>query len=105
MSLIYEVNVEVDVATAPSYLEWLRPHMQQIVALPGFESATLYERDPKDDGADSHRARWTVHYLVRSRADLDRYLREDAPRLRAEGRERFGEAFLTTRRVLVLTKP
>jgi len=41
MSIIYEVNVEIDADVYQAYIEWLRPHADHILALPGFKSASL----------------------------------------------------------------
>jgi hypothetical protein len=42
-----------------------------------------------------------VRYRLRDRAALDDYLRDHAPRMRAEGLARFGDAFRAQRRVML----
>ena len=93
----YEVELEVDRAIAEDYLRWLRPHMQQILALPGFLGAELLEEVAS---ADAARRCFCARYRLRDEAALQRYLREDAPGLREDGLRRFGTRFSARRRVL-----
>lgn len=93
----YEVELEVDRAIAEDYLRWLRPHMQEILALPGFLGTELLE---EVDTAPGARRRFCARYRLRDDDALQRYLREDAPRLREDGLRRFGTQFSARRRVL-----
>lgn len=94
--VIYEVNISVDATIIDAYKAWLKPHIAEILALPGFTGATLYRVDCV--GAD--RIELCVHYQLLSEAHLRAYLQEHAPRLRADGVARFGTQFQATRRVL-----
>lgn len=95
--LVYEVNLEVAAAIAPAYRAWLEAHMREMTALPGFLGTRLYEvGEPRVDGGLS----LCVHYRLRDAAALDEYLREHAPRMRADGVARFGDGFRASRRVL-----
>ncbi|QWF16655.1 DUF4286 family protein [Lysobacter capsici] len=96
--LIYEVNLDLDAAIADEYLAWLREHIAQICALPGFLGATLHA--VSDPVAEPGRSALCVQYRVRDQSALDDYLRDHAPRLRAEGVARFGGKFSASRRVL-----
>ena len=40
--VIYEVNIEVDAAAHDEYRLWLRDHIAEILALPGFAGAKLF---------------------------------------------------------------
>ena len=96
--IAYEVNLEVDTAVLPEYRRWLDQHMRTILALPGFISAELFEvREPAATGG---RCGLCIQYRLRGAEDLERYLREDAPRLRADGERRFGGRFSARRRIL-----
>ena len=99
MSLIYEVNIEVDAAIEDDYRSWLRAHVAEILALPGFIDAQLFDvlEPPPADG----RVALCMHYRLDDAAALEAYLREHAPRLRAEGVARFGGRFSAARRVLL----
>lgn len=95
--IVYEVTLEVERAIADEYLDWLGPHVAQILALPGFVDARRYERSDVDDAA--HRT-FVVAYRLRDQAALDAYFAEHAAALRADGLRRFGQRFSASRRVL-----
>jgi Domain of unknown function (DUF4286) len=96
--VIYEVNIEVDAAAHDEYRVWLRDHIAEILALPGFAGAKLFEVQEPPPSAG--RVGLCVQYALKDRASLDEYLRDHAPRLRADGVARFGDRFQATRRVL-----
>jgi hypothetical protein len=96
--VVYEVNIDLDAAIRGDYLAWLDAHVAEICALPGFIGAQVFE--VADPPAAPGRAVLCVQYRLRGQADLDRYLAEHAPRLRAEGLARFGGRFSASRRVL-----
>ena len=96
--VIYEVNIEVDAAAHDEYRVWLRDHIAEILALPGFAGAKVFEvlEPPPSAG----RVGLCVQYALKDRASLDDYLRDHAPRLRADGVARFGDRFQAARRIL-----
>lgn len=99
--IVYEVDVQVEAACAADYRRWLVGHVAQMVALPGFTGAEVFEvvaspPDPAYVGL-------CVHYRLRDEAALDDYLREHAARMRADAVARFGNRFQATRRVLRAT--
>lgn len=96
--VIYAVSLDVDATVIDGYLAWLRAHMREIVALPGFTGAQLFEQD--EPPADAGRVCLSVHYTLRDKQALAAYLRDHAPRMRAEGEARFGGRFRATRQVL-----
>lgn len=96
--VIYAVSLDVDAAVIEGYLVWLRAHMREIVALPGFTGAQLLEQH--EPPAEAGRVSLRVQYTLRDEQALATYLREHAPRLRAEGEARFGGRFRATRQVL-----
>lgn len=95
--IVYEVNLRVERAIAPDYVQWLQAHVAQMLALPGFVGAQVFEEPAACDAA--HLA-WCCQYRLVDVAALERYLQEHAPRMRADGVERFGDRFHATRRVL-----
>lgn len=97
--MVYEVNIEVDAALRNEYLAWLRGHVAEILALPGFTGAELFEVEPATADAPGRTA-LCVQYRLADAGALDTYLREHAPRLRADGIARFGDRFRAHRRVL-----
>lgn len=102
MKIVYEVNIEVDGAAHDDYRAWLRDHIAEILALPGFTGAKIFEA--LDPPPSAGRIGLCVQYALKDRASLDDYLRDHAPRLRADGVARFGGRFQATRRVLRATR-
>lgn len=96
--VLYEVNLDIDAGIAGAYRVWLVPHIAELLTLPGFLDATCYE--VVDPPAAAGRLSLCVQYRLRDRAALDAYLRDHAPRMRADGLARFGDRFRATRRVL-----
>lgn len=96
--IVYQVELEMDAALRSEYIDWLRGHVAEMLALPGFIDAEVLERrDPPPLAG-----RWAVvaQYRVRDRAAWGTYLGEHAPRMRAAGVARFGDHIAATRRVL-----
>ena len=96
--VIYEVNIEVDAAAHDAYRAWLGEHIAEILALPGFTGAKVF--DVLDPPPSAGRIALCVQYALKDQAALDDYLRDHAPRLRADGMARFGDRFQASRRVL-----
>lgn len=94
--IIYEVNLDVDADVADAVAAWLPGHIQELLALDGFVSATWYDRD----GDAPDQVLWTVQYVLRDYAALSDYLEVHAPRLRQDGVDRLGGRFTATRRIL-----
>ena len=91
--LIYEVNLVVVKEIADAFAAWLKKHIDEVVRCGNFEKAEWYKSDKGEQ---------TIHYYVKDRATLDKYLESHAPRLRKEGMEKFPNQFSATRRVLEL---
>lgn len=94
-AVIYEVRLRVDHDALGEFDPWLRSHVEQMLALEGFESAAI---DVPEQTGGNHAVR-IVRYRLASRAALDHYLATHAARLRADGIERFGERFSATRAI------
>jgi len=95
--VVYEVNLDLERAIADDFRAWLQLHVAQMLALPGFVSAQVFDvLEPAAEG----RVAYCVHYRLRDAAALADYLRDHAARMRQEGSARFGERFRASRRVL-----
>ena len=94
--VVYEVNLEFDVAIAAAYREWLGSHIKELLALPGFLSASVHE--VVEPLPTAGRQGLCVRYQVEDLGALETYLREHAPRMRADGLQRFGEEGVRIRR-------
>ncbi|MFP7722297.1 DUF4286 family protein [Lysobacter sp. A3-1-A15] len=97
-AVVYEVNLDVDASIAVEFRAWLDGHVREILALPGFTGAQVFE--VLDPPACAGRMALCVHYALVDAAALEAYLREHAPRLRGDGQARFGGRFNSSRRVL-----
>jgi quinol monooxygenase YgiN len=96
--IVYEVNLFVQRAIESEYRAWLDAHVREIVALPGFLGAEVFER--REPVAAEGELALCTQYRLRDADALEAYLRDHAPRLRADGIARFGSAFRAERRVL-----
>ena len=96
--IIYEVNLFVQRGIEHEYRVWLDAHVRQMLRLPGFVTAAVFECVEPEGQADEFGL--CVHYRLRDESALAEYLHEHAPRLRAEGLARFGNSFRAERRVL-----
>lgn len=96
--IVYEVNAEVEAAAAEAYREWIGPHVQHILKLPGFVSGQVFEELGRENLPSR---KFTVQYVLKSQQDLDAYLNGPAQELRKEALEKFGNQLTITRRNLV----
>lgn len=100
--IIYEVNIDLAAGVRSEYLDWLRAHVAEICALPGFTGAEVFE--VTDPPPAPGRVALCTQYRLEDQAALETYLRDHAPRLRAEGIARFGDQFRASRRVLTASR-
>lgn len=96
--VVYEVNIDLDAALETGYRAWLQDHAGEILALPGFLEARLF--DVLDPPPAPGRVALCIHYRLRDEAALHDYFDLHAARLREEGLARFGGGFTARRRVL-----
>lgn len=93
---IYEVSIQLPVEILPEFKDWLRPHIEEMTQLPYFTSATLFEAKNLENGSIELK----VHYILTSPTSLDLYLREAAPRMRAQLPSPFAEKVQYRRQLL-----
>lgn len=96
--IVYEVNLLVREAIDAEYRAWLGGHVAQMLALPGFVSAEIFDQEEPAPPAGMRAL--AIHYRLDDADALARYLAEHAPRMREAGLKRFGDAFAATRRIL-----
>lgn len=99
-AVIYEVTLDVQQRVAKRFDTWLKLHMRDMLALPGFLDARLLPPDQIPPGADPRSRRRVVQYRLASRADLENYLHQHAARMRAESTRYFGKRLRSSRRLL-----
>lgn len=91
--VLYEVVVSLDPDIRDAYLDWLRPHVREILAFDGFLGADIFV-----DSDDPLLV--TSAYRLRDAEAMQAYLDGPAARMRAEGLARFGGKMSAKRRVL-----
>ncbi len=96
--MVYEVNIDLDAVIETEYRAWLRHHVDEILALPGFIDARVF--DVVDPTPTPGRIAICTQYRLRDAAALQDYFDKHAPRLRGDGMTRFGGRFSASRRVL-----
>lgn len=96
--IIYRVELELDQALHAEYLPWLRAHVAEMLALPGFLDARILRRD--DPAPPAGHCVFSVDYHLRDRAAWDDYLKLYAPAMRAAGIARFGTRVKASRQLL-----
>ena len=94
--VLYEVNLVVQKHLDGDYRPWLHAHIKEMLKFRGFERASLWlETDSEQDDA----SRYTVHYEISSKADLETYFTEHAERMRGDGLNKFPDGVRAERRV------
>lgn len=93
----YEVRLEIEPGIVSEFDDWLPGHAREMLAFPGFQSAEIFRAH---DLTETHRVVRVAVYRIRSRRELDSYLRSHAKRMREEGVQKFGKQFSATRRIL-----
>jgi hypothetical protein len=89
----YEVTLQIDPALAPSVEEFMRQsHIPDIFATGCFRRILFSRASP---------SRFRTAYQADGQPDLDRYIRDHAPRFRAEVLARFPEGLTITRETWV----
>lgn len=91
--ILYEVVIAVAPEARDDYLSWLQPHMDEMLAFDGFQSADMFF-----NSEDEYEI--TCHYRLRDMAAMDAYLAGPAKEMRADGIRRFGDMFSARRRIL-----
>lgn len=88
---IYNVTINIADSVHEEFLSWMKKHIPDVLATGKFISARFSQVlvDEVDGGTT-----YSVQYTAKSRADLDAYYEEDAPRLREEGMKKFADTML-----------
>ncbi|MDE2140110.1 MAG: DUF4286 family protein [Gammaproteobacteria bacterium] len=98
--IIYEVTLDIQRRAAGRFDAWLKQHMRDMLALPGFLDARLLPAEEIPPLADAHSVRRVVQYRLAGKQDLENYLSQHAARMRAESTRYFGKRLAARRRLL-----
>jgi hypothetical protein len=97
MSVMYEVNLKVQKQIEKEFEIWLVGHINDVLRIEGFESASWFNVVSDRITADNE-THWTVHYVLRDLQALNQYLEKHAQRMRQPAKDKFGEKFMADRR-------
>ena len=85
--IIYEVSINVNLEILKEYTEWLKIHIDQMLAFPGFKSCSLLNKDNL----------FRVLYYIESKNDYENYVNKFASKMRNDGIEKFRNKFTIER--------
>ena len=98
--IIYNVTTNIHETVHQQWLEWMQQkHIPEILALGKFSSARLVKVLVEEEMGG---ITYSVQYVTDSKATLEKYYQEDAPRLRQEAVQLFGDNMLAFRTELEL---
>lgn len=98
--IIYNVTINIHESVHDQWLQWMQEkHITDVLATGKFTSARLVKVLIEEEMGGTT---YSVQYSTDSKATLERYYQEDAPRLREEGQRLFGEKMLAFRTELEL---
>lgn len=91
---IYNVTINIDESVEKQWLLWMQKHIPEVLATGKFISAKLTQVLVEEEMGG---VTYSVQYTANSREDLDNYYKNDAPKLRADGMEKFTNKMLAFR--------
>lgn len=94
--VVYEVNLKVNKAIAAEFQDWLAIHVDEMLAIKGFEKAQCLLEEKTDE---PDKVYWTTQYYLTDRASLQDYFDNHAAVMRQDGIDRFGDQFSAERRI------
>ena len=91
---IYNVTINIAASVHEEFLIWIKKHIPEVLATGKFTEARFSQVLVEEDMGGTT---YSVQYTAKTRADLDAYYEEDAPRLREEGMKMFADNMLAFR--------
>lgn len=92
--IIYNVTINIDESIHTEWLSWIKEHIPQVLATGKFTEAKLTKVLVEEELGG---VTYSVQYRAKSREALDTYYKEDADRLRQDGKKRFADKMLAFR--------
>lgn len=90
---IYNVTIHIDQSIHNQWLVWIKEHIPLVLATGKFEKATLSRVLVEEEEGVTY----SIQYRSYSREALDAYYKEDAEKLRAQGKNKFADKMLAFR--------
>lgn len=98
--IIYNVTTNIDESVHDQWLTWMQQkHIPEVLATGKFSSARLTKVLIVEEMGGTT---YSVQFTTDSKATLEKYYSQDAPRLRQEGQQLFGDKMIAFRTELEL---
>ncbi len=98
--IIYNVTVNIQESVHNQWLNWMQTkHIPEILATKKFSSARIVKVLIEEEMGGTT---YSVQYTTDSKATLNKYYDEDAPKFKEEGQQLFGDKMLAFRTELEL---
>ena len=98
--ILYNVTTNIDESVHHQWLQWMQQkHIPEVLATGKFTSARLVRVLVEEEMGG---LTYAIQYTTDSKETLQRYYNEDAPRLREEAQQLFGDKMLAFRTELEL---
>ncbi len=92
---IYNVTINIDESVHDEWMTWMQEtHIPDVLATGKFTKAKILKVLVEEEMGG---ITYSVQYTASNRESLDRYYKEDAERLRAEGLKLFADKFVAFR--------
>ena len=100
--IVYNVTIKVQAQVADAWLQWLRlEHIPDVLGTGCFTHARVLQLLEIDD---SEGPTYAVQYEAESKADYNRYLEKYASEMRQRGYEKWGDAFIAFRTLMMIVQ-
>ena len=98
--IIYNVTINLHESVHDQWMDWMQnKHIADVLATGKFTSARMVKVLVEEEMGG---VTYSIQYTTDSKATLERYYEEDAPKLREEGLQLFGDKMLAFRTELEL---
>lgn len=98
--ILYNVTINIHESVHDQWMQWMQEkHIADVLATGKFSSARMVKVLVEEEMGGTT---YSIQYTTDSRETLQRYYDEDAPRLREEGLQLFGDKMLAFRTELEL---
>ena len=98
--ILYNVTINIHESVHDQWMQWMQEkHINEVLATGKFSAARMVKVLVEEDMGGTT---YSIQYTTDSKETLQRYYDEDAPRLREEGLQLFGDKMLAFRTELEL---
>ena len=98
--ILYNVTINIHESVHDQWMRWMQEkHISDVLATGKFSAARMVKVLVEEDMGGTT---YSIQYTTDSKESLQRYYDEDAPRLREEGLQLFGDKMLAFRTELEL---